>query len=277
VKTSIQSSIPPPLIIEAGRADAHYWHDLWRYRELLGFLAWRDIKVRYQQTLLGAAWALIQPLATIAIFTFVFGRLAKMPSGGVPYILVVMSGQLGWQLFANAIGGASGSLVGSAHLISKIYFPRLVMPLSTLAVALVDFFIVLALFAGMSAWFGARPTWHVFLLPAFVILALLLALGDRPLAGGPHRQVSRLSHCRAVRPPNRGIRHPRWVPDGLSAQLARTACAEPNDGSGGRIPVVSAGRRPSILLAGAGRVTQLGHGPRPHRRMVFSPHGKIVR
>ena len=177
MKTSIQSSIPPPLIIEAGRADAHYWHDLWRYRELLGFLAWRDIKVRYQQTLLGAAWALIQPLATIAIFTFVFGRLAKMPSGGVPYILVVMSGQLGWQLFANAIGGASGSLVGSAHLISKIYFPRLVMPLSTLAVALVDFFIVLALFAGMSAWFGARPTWHVFLLPAFVILALLLALG----------------------------------------------------------------------------------------------------
>jgi len=167
----------PELIIEASRTEAHYWRDLWRYRELLGFLAWRDIKVRYQQTVLGAAWALIQPVATIAIFTFVFGRLAKMPSGGVPYVLLVMVGQLAWQLFANAFGGASGSLVGSAHLISKIYFPRLIIPLSTLAVALVDFCIVLALFAGMSAWFGNLPTWRALLLPAFILLALLLALG----------------------------------------------------------------------------------------------------
>jgi lipopolysaccharide transport system permease protein len=167
----------PVLVIEAGHTEAHYWRDLWRYRELLGFLAWRDIKVRYQQTVLGVAWALIQPLATIAIFTFVFGRLAKMPSGGIPYVLVVMAGQLGWQLFANALGGASGSLVGSAHLISKVYFPRLVMPLSTLAVALVDFLIVLALFAGTSAWFGLIPTWRALLLPAYIMLALLLAFG----------------------------------------------------------------------------------------------------
>lgn len=167
----------PELVIEAGRAEAHYWHDLWRYRELLGFLAWRDIKVRYQQTALGAAWAVVQPLATIVIFTFVFGRLAKMPAGGLPYVLVVMAGQLGWQLFATALSGASGSLVGSAHLISKIYFPRLVVPLSTLGVALVDFAIVIVLFAGMNLWFGVWPTWHALLLPIFMVLALLLALG----------------------------------------------------------------------------------------------------
>jgi lipopolysaccharide transport system permease protein len=165
------------LVLEAGRTEAHYWHDLWRYRELLGFLAWRDIKVRYQQTVLGVAWALIQPLATIAIFTFVFGRLAKMPSGGVPYVLVVMTGQLGWQLFVNALSGASASLVGSAHLISKVYFPRLIMPLSTLAVALVDFLIILGLFFGMSSWLGFLPAWRALLLPAYIMLALFLAFG----------------------------------------------------------------------------------------------------
>jgi lipopolysaccharide transport system permease protein len=170
-------SSPPELVIEAGRAESRYWHDLWRYRELLGFLAWRDIKVRYQQTALGAAWAIVQPLATIAIFTFVFGRLAKMPAGNLPYILVVMAGQLGWQLFANALSGASASLVGSAHLISKVYFPRLVVPLSTLGVALVDFVIVFVLFAATSIWFGILPTWHLLLLPVFIVVVLLLALG----------------------------------------------------------------------------------------------------
>ncbi len=166
-----------PLIIEAGRGERHYWKDLWRYRELLGFLAWRDLKVRYQQTLLGAGWALIQPLATIVIFTFVFGRLAKMPSGGLPYVLVVMAGQLGWQLFATALGGAGASLVGSAHLISKVYFPRLVVPFATVSVAIVDFIIVLCLYAATSAWFGVGPTIHLLALPFFILLALALALG----------------------------------------------------------------------------------------------------
>ena len=125
-------------VLEPGRSAAHYWRDLWRHRELLGFLAWRDIKVRYQQTLLGVAWAVIQPLASVAIFSFVFGRLAKMPSGDEPYFIVVMSAQLAWQLFATTLGNASGSLVGNAHLIAKVYFPRLLVPLSTAAVALVD-------------------------------------------------------------------------------------------------------------------------------------------
>lgn len=168
---------PQILVIEAGRTERHYWADLWRYRELLGFLAWRDIKVRYQQTLLGAAWALVQPLASVAIFTFVFGRLAKMPGGNEPYFIVVMAGQLAWQLFANTLASTSGSLVGNSHLISKVYFPRLAVPLSTVAVALVDFAILLGLYAVALAWTGTVPTFRALLLPLFIVLTLLLALG----------------------------------------------------------------------------------------------------
>ncbi|MBS0662236.1 MAG: ABC transporter permease [Verrucomicrobia bacterium] len=168
---------PPELVLEAGRAEAHYWRDLWRYRELLGFLAWRDIKVRYKQTVLGAAWALLQPAVTLVVFTFVFSRLAKMPSGSVPYPLMVMAGLLPWQLFANALTSASGSLVSNTHLISKVYFPRLVVPLSALAVALVDFAIVGVLYVALSAWWSCWPDWRLLLLPAFMVLGLLAALG----------------------------------------------------------------------------------------------------
>lgn len=167
----------PELVIEAGRSDRHYWHDLWRYRELLGFLAWRDIKVRYKQAVLGAAWALFQPLVTMVLFTFVFGKLAAMPSGGVPYPLVVLAGLLPWQLFSASFNGASGSLVSNANLISKVYFPRLVVPLSALAVAVVDFAIVLGLYAVTTAWFGVWPTWRIALLPVFIVVALIIALG----------------------------------------------------------------------------------------------------
>lgn len=165
------------LIIEAGRAERHYWSDLWRYRELLGFLAWRDIKVRYKQAVLGAAWALIQPIVTTVIFTVVFGRLASMPSGGDPYPLLVLAGLLPWQFFANALSGSSGSLVSNANLISKVYFPRLVVPLSALGVAVVDFLIVMALYLGLALWFGRPPSWHWIALPGFLLLTLLLALG----------------------------------------------------------------------------------------------------
>jgi lipopolysaccharide transport system permease protein len=165
------------LVLEAGRSDAHYWRDLWRYRELMGFLAWRDIKVRYKQAVLGAGWALIQPVVTTAIFTFVFGRLAAMPSGDVPYSLLVLAGLLPWQLFANALNSASGSVVGNSHLISKVYFPRLVVPVASIAVALVDFLLVLVLFALLSLWWGIQPGWQWLVLPLFVLLALFLALG----------------------------------------------------------------------------------------------------
>ena len=172
------SSTPTPeLILEAGRSSRHYWADLWRYRELLGFLAWRDIKVRYKQTVLGVLWALIQPAVTLAVFTFIFGRLAAMPSGSVPYPLLVLAGLLPWQLFAAAFSNASGSLVANTHLISKVYFPRLIVPLSSVAVALIDFAVVLVLLAGMCAWWQFVPDWRVLLLPVFIVLTLVTAVG----------------------------------------------------------------------------------------------------
>src|SRR4051812_16483956 len=167
----------PELILEAGRASRHYWTDLWRYRELLGFLAWRDIKVRYKQTTLGILWALIQPAVTLSVFTFIFGRLAKMPAGNVPYPLLVLCGLLPWQLFSAAFSSASGSLVANTHLISKIYFPRLIVPLSSVAVALIDFVVVLGLLAATCVWWQFVPDWRVCLLPLFVLLTLLTAIG----------------------------------------------------------------------------------------------------
>ncbi|MBI5422650.1 MAG: ABC transporter permease [Opitutae bacterium] len=173
-------SAPAPnidLTIEAGRAEQHYWRDLWRYRELLGFLAWRDIKVRYKQAALGAAWAIIQPVVQTALLTFVFSKLAKMPDGGVPYFLLVLCGNLPWQLFTNAFNGAGNSLVGNSHLISKVYFPRLTVPLSSLAVALIDFAILLVIAIPTIAAFGIWPSWQILLLPFFLLLALIIALG----------------------------------------------------------------------------------------------------
>jgi lipopolysaccharide transport system permease protein len=167
----------PELVIEAGRTEAHYWRDLWRYRELLGFLAWRDIKIRYKQTVLGVAWAVIQPAVQTFLLTFVFGKLAKMPDGGVPYPLLVLAGLLPWQLFSSAFSGAGNSLVGNAHLISKVYFPRLIVPLSALAVALIDMAILLVFTIPIAAFFGVMPTWRLLLLPVFILDALLIALG----------------------------------------------------------------------------------------------------
>ena len=167
----------PTLIIEAGRAERHYWADLWRYRELLGFLAWRDIKVRYKQAVLGVAWALIQPIVTTVIFTVVFGYLAKMPDGNIPYPLLVLAGLLPWQFFSTALSGSSASLVSNANLISKVYFPRLLVPMSAIGVAVIDFLIVLALFLGLSLWYGHLPTWHWLVMPFFLLNALAVAFG----------------------------------------------------------------------------------------------------
>lgn len=166
------SNRSPALIIEAGLSDRNYYGDLWRYRELLALLAWRDVKVRYSQTFLGAAWALIQPIASVAIFTFVFGRLAKMPSGGEPYFIVVLVGQLAWQLFASSVNNTSGSLLGSSSLIAKVYFPRLVVPLSTMLVALVDFSILLGAYCGAAAWTGNLPGFKVLCLPLLILIVL---------------------------------------------------------------------------------------------------------
>lgn len=171
------SSELPTLVIEAGRMERNYWRDLWRYRELTGFLAWRDIKVRYKQAVLGISWAVIQPAVQTLLLTFVFGKLAKMPAGDVPYPLLVLCGLLPWQLFTSAFGGAGNSLVGNSHLISKVYFPRLVVPISSLAVSLVDFAIMLAITLPLLMIFVGMPGWQLLLLPFFIILALVIALG----------------------------------------------------------------------------------------------------
>ena len=173
----MEPNSPPEIVLEAGRANRNYWQDLWRFRELLGFLAWRDIKVRYKQTTLGVLWALIQPAVTLTVFTFIFGKLAGMPAGNAPYPLLVLCGLLPWQLFSAAFSNASGSLVANTHLISKVYFPRLIVPLSSVAVALIDFAVVLVLLAVMCLWWQFTPDWRIIVLPLFIVLTLITAIG----------------------------------------------------------------------------------------------------
>jgi len=167
----------PVLVIEAGRAELHYWRDLWRYRELFYFLAWRDILVRYKQTVIGVAWALIRPLLTIVVFTIVFGRLAKLPSEGVPYPILVCAAMLPWQFFASAFAEAGNSLVANANLISKVYFPRFIIPASAVVVSVVDFLISFAILVALMIWYGVVPDWRILALPAFLAIAFGAALG----------------------------------------------------------------------------------------------------
>jgi lipopolysaccharide transport system permease protein len=165
------------LVIEAGRSERQYWQDLWRYRELFYFLAWRDILVRYKQTAIGVAWALIRPVLTMIVFTVVFGKLAKLPSGGVPYPILVFSAMLPWQFFANALSECSNSLITNANLISKIYFPRLVVPTSAVIVSFVDFLISGIILLGLMAWYDFVPSWRILTLPLFILIAFAAAMG----------------------------------------------------------------------------------------------------
>jgi lipopolysaccharide transport system permease protein len=165
------------LVIEAGRAERQYWRDLWRYRELLYFLAWRDVLVRYKQTLVGVAWALIRPLLTMIVLTVVFGRLAKMPSGGVPYPLLVLCGMLPWQFFANALSESGSSLINNTGLISKVYFPRLVIPMSSVVTSFLDFLIAAVFLVILMFYYGYAPSSRIFIVPLFIALAFGAALG----------------------------------------------------------------------------------------------------
>jgi len=172
-----QHAAAQELVIEAGRHERHYWRDLWRYRELFRVLAWRDIAVRYKQTIIGAAWALIRPLLTMVIFTIVFGRLANLSANGSPYAILVFSGMLPWTLFSTALADASNSLVSNANLISKIYFPRLIVPAAAIAVSLVDFLISLAILVGLMFWYRYTPGYKLLFLPLFTIMAFIASLG----------------------------------------------------------------------------------------------------
>lgn len=166
------------VILEAGRAERNYWRDLWHYRELFAILAWRDVAVRYKQTVIGLAWALLRPFLTMVVFTVIFGLIAKLPAdGAAPYPLMVFAGMMPWFLFSSVLSEASGSLISNANLISKVYFPRLVVPAATAVVALVDFGINFFMLALLMTWYGFLPNWHVVFLPAFVVLAILASLG----------------------------------------------------------------------------------------------------
>lgn len=165
------------LIIEAGKTERHYWRDLWRYRELFYFLAWRDILVRYKQTAIGVLWAVIRPLLTMLVFTVVFGKLAKLPSNGVPYPILVFAAMLPWQFFANSFAEAGNSLITNANMISKVYFPRLVVPTSAVIVSFVDFLISGVILVGLMIWYGYAPDWRILALPLFVLLAFATSIG----------------------------------------------------------------------------------------------------
>jgi lipopolysaccharide transport system permease protein len=165
------------LVIEAGRTEHHYWKDLWRYRELFYFLAWRDILVRYKQTIIGLAWAVLRPLLTMVAFVFVFGKLARMPSDGVPYPILVFTALLPWQFFANAFTEAGNSLISNANMISKVYFPRLVIPASAVIVSFVDFLLSGALLAAFMLWYGVTPDWRIMTVPLFMTVAVVAAMG----------------------------------------------------------------------------------------------------
>jgi lipopolysaccharide transport system permease protein len=165
------------LIIEAGRTERQYWRDLWRYRELFFFFAWRDMLVRYKQTVVGISWSIIRPILTMGVLTFVFGKLGRMPSGGAPYPLLVFCGMLPWLFFSTAIMESGNSLVSNSNMISKVYFPRLALTASTVMTSLVDFLISSVFLVGLMVWYRATPPAGVVLIPLFVLLMFGLSLG----------------------------------------------------------------------------------------------------
>jgi lipopolysaccharide transport system permease protein len=166
------------VVIESGRQALNYWRDVWRYRELFYVLAWRDLTVRYKQTVIGVAWALIRPLLTMAVFTIIFGRIAKLPSDGTaPYALMVCAGMLPWTFFSTGLSDAANSLIGNANLITKVYFPRLIVPTATLVVAFADLLVAFSILVGMMAWYQFAPGWQIMVLPAFVLLAFVASIG----------------------------------------------------------------------------------------------------
>ena len=165
------------IIIEAGRTEGQYWRDMLRYRELFYFLAWRDVLVRYKQTVIGVLWAVLRPFLTMLIFVFVFGKIAKLPSGGMPYPVMVFAGLLPWQLFSSALTEGSTSLITNSNLISKVYFPRLIIPASSVIVSFVDFAVSAGLFAVLMIFYQVWPTWYLLTLPLFTLLALIASTG----------------------------------------------------------------------------------------------------
>jgi lipopolysaccharide transport system permease protein len=164
-------------IITSRMASETYWIDFWRHRELIMFLAWRDLVVRYKQTVVGVAWNVLKPLASLIIYTFVFGRVAQLPSQGVPYVLLVLAGLMPWMLFSSVFTAVSESLIANAHLVSKVYFPRIVIPVSSVIISVVDNLVAVVLLAALMLWYGMIPGWQILLLPFVVFMAVSTAFG----------------------------------------------------------------------------------------------------
>ena len=166
------------VIIEAGRSERHYWLDLWRYRELFRVLAWRDLAVRYKQTVIGVLWALIRPFLTMLVFTIIFGRIARLPTdGNAPYALMVFAAILPWSFFSTGLSESSNSLISNTSLISKVYFPRLIVPIATIVVAFVDFLISFCILLVLMGWYRFLPDWRILVLPVFALLAFFVTVG----------------------------------------------------------------------------------------------------
>jgi lipopolysaccharide transport system permease protein len=166
------------IVIEAGRSERHYWLDLWRYRELFRVLAWRDLSVRYKQTVIGVLWALIRPFLTMLVFTVIFGRIANLPTvGNAPYALMVFAGILPWTFFSSGLSEASNSLINNERLISKVYFPRVIIPIATIVVAFVDFLVSFCILLVLMGWYRFSPDWRIFALPIFILMTFLASVG----------------------------------------------------------------------------------------------------
>jgi len=165
------------IIIEAGKTEKQYFSDLWSYRELFFFLAWRDFLVRYKQTAFGVTWAVLRPFLTMVVFSFIFGRIAKFPSNGVPYPILVYTAMLPWYFFSQAFGDSSNSLIAGQNMMAKIYFPRIIMPISAIIVAMVDFAISFLILIGLLIYFQYQPQWTIIFLPFFLLIAFGAAMG----------------------------------------------------------------------------------------------------
>ena len=166
------------LVLEPNRIEKQYWKDLWRYRELFVILAWRDVAVRYKQTFIGIAWALIRPLLTMVVFTVIFGRLAKLPTeGDAPYAVLVFAGMLPWQFFSSALSSCSDSLVVNRSLLTKVYFPRLIVPAAAVITSFVDFLFSFLILAGLMIWFNWSPSWQMLTLPLWIAVAFVASMG----------------------------------------------------------------------------------------------------
>ena len=166
------------LVLEPNRIEKQYWKDLWRYRELFVILAWRDIAVRYKQTFIGVAWALIRPFLTMVVFTVIFGKLAKLPSDGdAPYAILVFAAMLPWQFFSTALSSCSESLIANSNLLTKVYFPRLIVPAAAVITSFVDFLISFVILAGLMVWFQWMPSWRLLTLPLWVAVAFAASMG----------------------------------------------------------------------------------------------------